>query len=92
MSIIMSGYEFDDTSNLKDQSGVYVILTGDNRTVVDVGESGEVKTRVENHDRKACWQNNGGTRVAVLYIDSVPIRKNIADKVRQDYRPPCGDR
>ncbi len=95
MSINISGYEFDgpfeDTSKLKDQSGVYVILTSDN-TVVDVGESGEVKTRVQNHDRQACWNNNGGTRVAVLYVDGESARKKIADEVRDQYNPPCGDR
>ncbi len=96
MGIPISGYEFDgpfdNTSSLKDKSGVYVILTSDNRKVVDVGESGKVKTRVENHDREACWKNNRGTRVAVLYVDGESARKAIADKVRKQYNPPCGDR
>ena len=56
------------TTMLQDLPGVYVILDANN-TVIDVGESATVKTRVDNHDRADCWRRNGiGTlQVAVLY-------------------------
>ena len=102
MSITLSGYQFADpyktTSSLEDQSGVYAILTPTDAThykVVDVGESAEVKTRVENHDRRPCWQrnaNSGELRYAVRYTPGLHQagRKAIEQKIRRQYRPPCG--
>jgi hypothetical protein len=102
MSIVLSGYKFDgpygSTSSLKDQSGVYAILTPTDPThskVVDVGESATVKTRVENHDRKPCWQrhaNRGQLRYAVYYTPRLQQagRRTIEQKIRKQYRPPCG--
>jgi hypothetical protein len=89
-----------DTSNLQDRSGVYVILCLRNDQkyyVIDVGESAEVKTRVENHDRKACWARNcssGELYVAVLYTPNLqqPGRTAIEQEIRQLYSPPCGER
>ena len=49
------------TSDLRNESGVYAILG--RRTIhhlwtpVDIGESEDVKKRVENHDRKNCWKS-----------------------------------
>lgn len=44
-----------DPNNLEAKSGVYVIWckVGDNWTVLDVGESSDVKNRVLAHDRKS---------------------------------------
>jgi hypothetical protein len=52
-------YALTESWRLKDQSGVYVILcpTEQNQyRVIDAGESAQVKTRVETHDRKDCWR------------------------------------
>ena len=56
------GYEFSgpytQTGSLASKSGTYVVTTkkksGDHK-ILDVGESGDVKKRVENHDRSDCW-------------------------------------
>lgn len=102
MSIELSGYKFagpySSASSLEDRSGVYAILTPTDAThykVVDVGESTMVKTRVENHDREPCWRrhaNSGGLRYAVYYTPRLQQagRRAIEQKVRQQYRPPCG--
>jgi hypothetical protein len=65
MSITIGKYEFEgpyhDTASLKDRSGVYAILDhkeGEHYGLLDVGESANVKTRVETHDRKDCWNRN----------------------------------
>lgn len=85
--------------NLEDRSGVYVILclgADQKYYVIDVGESATVKTRVENHDRKDCWKRNcsGKLYVAVLYTPNLqqPGRTDIERKIRQQYRPSCGER
>ena len=49
---------FSVTSNLKDQSGVYLVTTkapNGKHDVIDVGESGKVKDRIENHDWADDW-------------------------------------
>jgi hypothetical protein len=61
--------------------------------VVDIGESGDVKDRVANHDRKPQWQRTGhaSLSVAALYCDAA-ARMKIEQQLRQQYNPACGDR
>jgi len=103
MSINVGNYTFDgpfdNTAALQDRSGVYVILdlrSDGKYYIVDVGESSQVKTRVENHERKDCWQRNGqgNLTVAVLYTPNLqqPGRAAIEKEIRMQYNPPCGDR
>lgn len=98
----IANYNFDgpytSTVSLLNRSGVYVIL--DRRTggtyVIDVGESHDVKNRVENHDRSNCWRSNssGQLLVAVLYTlyQQQAGRKVIEDQIRAQYTPVCGER
>ena len=62
---------FFTTGVLKDKSGVYAIfcLSKSKYELIDVGESSNVKTRAENHDRSGCWEDNcdGMLLYAVLY-------------------------
>ena len=100
MSIKITGYTFEGpytyTSTLKNQSGVYAILTPisySNYKVLDIGESATVKTRVESHDRVPCWKryaNNGKILYAVYYTDE-RNRKIIEQTIRKSEKPPCGD-
>ncbi len=102
MSISVGRYTFDgpfkDTGSLEDRSGVYAIH--DWRTsgyhLVDVGESAQVRTRVELHDRKPCWIGNkqGTLTVSVLYTPNAQQagRMAIEQEIRHQYNPPCGDR
>jgi hypothetical protein len=99
MSIAISGYDFEGpfvtTASLKDQSGVYAILSkASNGTydLLDVGESAKVKERVESHDRVSCWRrhaNSSGVSYSAYYADSTS-RMNLEKKVREQYDPPCG--
>ena len=103
MSINISGYSFSgpfsSTSSLEDKSGVYAILThtsGENYNILDVGESSTVKERVENHDRKSCWQRNAvnGIQYAVHYTPGVHQsgRMKIEQRIRNQYNLLCGSR
>jgi len=104
MSLTIVGQTFQgpffNNSSLEERSGVYVIVTrrysNDKYTVVDVGESATVKSRVSNHERSSCWNRNnlGELKVAVCYTPNLgqPGRKELEQKIRNHYAPTCGDR
>lgn len=92
---------FTNTAQLKNASGIYVILTsptsGTDWTVVDVGESHDVRARVENdHEREDCWKRHdkGILAVAAIYTPKAQQagRKMIEQELRRQFNPPCGDR
>jgi hypothetical protein len=66
MAMKIGGYSFEGpysfTSSLREQGGIYVVLTGTGQRnapkVLDIGEASGVKSRVEGHDRKDCWERN----------------------------------
>lgn len=101
MSFKLCGYSFEGpystTSSLENRSGVYLILK-DNKNiiksdVVDVGESAEVRNRVENHDRESCWKRNASTiYYAVHYTPHAQQsgRMEIEQALRKEIDPPCG--
>ena len=102
MSIVLSGYRFEgpygSTASLKNRGGVYAVLTPTSPTrykVMDVGESARVRARVKTHDRKWCWRrhaNRGQIRYAVHYTHGMQQagRRAIEQRIRKEYRPPCG--
>jgi len=103
MSIEISGFLFDGpystTDNLNNRSGVYAILcknNDDTYRLIDVGESAQVKSRVENHDRKACWGDNchSALSVAVHYTPHLQQtgRMEVEQKIRGQFKLPCGKR
>ena len=99
MSIQIGNYHaegpFGNEAFLQARSGVYVILgvgsQGGNWNVVDVGESGNIRDRVGNHDRAPCWRGQGHAQltVAAIYADE-PNRMRIERELRTQYNPPCG--
>lgn len=97
MTKLYAGTEFQgpysDTVYLKHQSGVYLIVDGSNHDkVVDVGSSGDVKSRIENHDRKNLWKKNARTLAyAVRYCIELQ-RLGIELKLRSELDPPVGMR
>ena len=101
MNIRIGKYSFegplDDPSDLRNESGVYAILG--RRTIhhlwtpVDIGESEDVKKRVETHDRKYCWKTVGYAYLSyVAYYCNATDRSIIATELRDFYDPPCRDR
>lgn len=63
MVINIEGYQFQGPYYhtrrfTRDFGCVYVILNNRNQ-VVDVGETGDVNSRLPNHERKTCWYSNG---------------------------------
>ena len=101
MAITIGKYNFQgpfgSTPNLKNQSGVYAILGRNSQpeswTVVDIGESGTVRERVENHDRAPCWKRQGYSQLAAAaYYCPEAQRMRIEQELRAQFNPPCGDR
>ena len=102
MTIQIRNYSFEgpypSTEYLEDRSGVYVVLCRklQKNYIIDVGESAQVKSRVEKHGRKSCWQRNcfGSLAVAVLYTPNKQQtwRKLIEQKIRKAFSAPCGVR
>ena len=93
-------YDFEgpflSVNELKNSSGVYVILGGNGSNswiIVDVGESEDVKRRVQDHDRKSCWgsQSYSSLAVAVYYTETL-LRMVIEREIRDNSNPPCGER
>lgn len=90
---------FEDPYDLENHSGVYAVLArhepgGDRYRVIDVGESGGIRDRILNHNRKACWQTNslpGGLAYAALYIDASK-RLELEQTLRTNIKLPCGER
>ncbi|MGI9249701.1 MAG: hypothetical protein ACR2PR_00645 [Pseudohongiellaceae bacterium] len=93
------GFEgpYPDFSKLKDESGLYVVLgRNDNDSdwnMIDVGKSKALKSRLEGHNRKSCWKDQGFNKLAYsvcyifLEVDYEPIEKMIRD----EFNPPCGE-
>lgn len=101
MAINVNGYSaqgpFTNPQLLEDRSGVYLILTrngnGTTWTVVDIGESHAVRSRVMDHDRRPCWvQNNKGTLSCAAIYATQEQRMLIEQELRDQYSPVCGDR
>ncbi len=103
MSIQVLSYQFEgpfrSTGSLQAKGGVYAVVTRDgpagNWHLVDVGESGAVRDRIENHDRAPCWRGaakNDGLAVAVLYTPGFTAgqRRVIEADIRDHFSPPCG--
>jgi hypothetical protein len=99
MSINIEGYEFEgpftSTDSLKSLSGVYVIHYKNNNgkyTRLDVGESEDVKDRVETHDRKECWDRNAHGDITVsAYYCSENERMRVEKIIRDSLNLPCGE-
>ncbi len=89
---------YDNTNHLEDRSGVYFIvcLVNGEYYPIDVGESKNVKSRIENHDRADCWSKNckGKLMVAVYYTPNKQQqgRMEVEQDIRCKYNFPCGDR
>ncbi len=95
--ITISGYSFDGPyeidKKLIDRAAIYVVLDSKDN-VIDVGQSGETGTRLANHERKPCWDRNGGKWFAVKWMPSDNYskedRERIESEIRDDKDPPCG--
>ena len=82
--------------SLQDRSGVYAILDlkrDGTFSVLDIGESERIKTRVRNHDRERCWKQKKTGRVVFAAMYCTQSQRLRAEKIlRRLYSPACGIR
>jgi len=93
-------YHFDggylSPDELDSKSGVYVIWckTDGDWFILDVGESDDVKGRINNHDRSDCWHQNcqGTIYYTATYISDPNERANLEQTIRNSENVSCGER
>lgn len=100
MSFSITGYSgatymFNHISSaytLENRSGVYLVIDSNAKKILDIGESATVRDRVENHDRKSCWERHSTSPIkyAVCYISSPTQRFSAEQDLRAKFKPPCG--
>ena len=89
---------YASTYLIDNRSGVYAIVDRFNGKyhLLDVGESHEVKNRLDNHDRKDCWlrKKNGVIEYCVYYTPDKQQsgRKEVEQDIRNNYQNLCGER
>lgn len=87
---------FASIADLKETSGIYVILCKKSGRfyVVDVGESENVKTGVENHKRRGHWKDccfDGILYVSAYYTPDMrqEERAVVEQEIKEEFNPPC---
>lgn len=96
MSIIVSNILFEgpysDIDKLKCQAGIYLIICrkGNKNSIIDIGESDNIKIKIENCDKKiwAKYANYGKITVAVHYTTNLNQSKRIEieGKIKNNYQ------
>lgn len=87
-------------SDFSDFAAIYVLLCIDSTgkaTVIDVGQSGEIGSRINSHDREKCWKRNcqdGNIWVCIYKTPSSSFTKeqriSLEGQIREYYNPSCG--
>jgi hypothetical protein len=87
-------------ADFSDFAAIYVILCVDNSgswKVIDVGQSGQVGSRIDTHDRQECWEKNCPNKNIWVCIYKTPStlytkeqRIDLEGKIRDYYKPVCG--
>ena len=89
-------------ADFTDVAAVYVILCVEQNgswTVLDVGQSGQVGSRIDDHDRKECWDRKCPSKNIWVCVYRMPSsqftredREQFEAQLRKQYNPLCGKR
>lgn len=73
-------------------AAVYAILDGSLK-VIDVGQTDDLNNRFPNHPRSRCWNSNksGEIYLYIYQIGNTEDRLSLESKIRDQYKPPCGE-
>jgi hypothetical protein len=94
------GYQFDggylNPDGLKIKAGVYVLWCRfkDSWTILDVGESDDVRWRLSTHERSGGWKENcpGKIYYTATYISDKNERTALEKKIRSSHKVVCGEK
>jgi hypothetical protein len=101
MSFKVAGYSFmgsypvDEIGDIKNWPGLYAILCrrGNRHYLVDVGESDNLQSELEENDGRELWERNcsGDLVIAVKYTMEIhqTERERMERKIRRRHNPPC---
>jgi hypothetical protein len=101
MSVKIDSYHFEGSyqapGDLRNKPGIFLVteyLKG-KHTILDIGESDEVRKAVEFNNRRECWLKHSvkyELRVNVLYTPDLTAaqRKALERQFRTKLKPPCG--
>lgn len=89
-------------ADFSDEAAVYVIVCIQNNKyrVIDVGQTGQLRSRIEDHEREKCWRREcrmpGEIFVCVYRMPSAEYSKQdrltVEKQIRDSRKPPCGQR
>jgi|YelNatPaOPRAMG01_1025707.scaffolds.fasta_scaffold32984_5 hypothetical protein len=100
MPLNIYGYDFEGPYSSPDQlpeyAGVYAVWYYNlvNLILLAVRQSENVQARLKYHDRKNCWEKYCSGLI-YFYVAEVPdelLRGLLENKLRQGYRPLCGEK
>jgi hypothetical protein len=100
MNIEIGDYSFEgcfsSPKHLDDKPGLYAIfcINYGKNLLIDIGESKNIKTRIEDHERSSCWRRNCASALgyAALYTPKLKGkgRQKIEQEIRDEHNPICG--
>jgi hypothetical protein len=100
MSIEIGNYSFEgyysSPSHFEEVAGIYAIFCRnyEKDVLIDIGESENVRLKVENNERSNCWRRTCASALgyAVLYTPNLDEkgRMKIEEEIRDQYNPVCG--
>lgn len=84
-------------------AAIYVIANVDKNyqgKVLDVGQTGQLGTRMNSHDREECWKRNCSPKneIWICYfpmptkVYSIEDRLELERRIRHLYKPTCGEK
>lgn len=89
-------------ADFSDIAAIYIIICvhpGGTWTIIDIGQSGELGSRIDSHDRRDCWKRkctSGNIWVCVYPMPtdrySKQDRLNIEHRLRSQHKNLCGER
>lgn len=94
----IGSHQFDgphtNNSTLPSLSGVYLITTlapNQRHTILDVGESNDIRSRISAHDRTSQWQNHKQNGLYAWVLTANETQRMLIEKAhRLAYNPVCG--
>ncbi len=100
MNIEIGNYSFEgyysSPSNFEEDPGIYAVFCRnyEKDILIDVGESDNIRLKVENNERSSCWRRTCASALgyAVLYTPDLNEkgRMKIEEEIRDQYNPACG--
>ena len=96
ISVTADGFSYPFEDIYENKSGVYVVATRTDSIawkILYVGESENVKNRLQNHEQEPCWVLNKRRelRIFVYYCDFME-RKNLETMIKIKHNPVCTER